>query len=184
MRTWTVAVLMLVVAGCGAREPGLTPRSPVEDIVTITSGDGTVAGEMRLTREDYVARNSVDATPAEVLEVLPAAFASVGLPLPEIDEQNRLAVIQPHVVSRRLGGVRMSSYFDCGRGPAGLYADSYRIHLSIATQVEPLGEGGSTLLTRVEAIGQNTGGTSGNARCSSLGQMESRIVAAVREAVG
>src|SRR5690606_37229758 len=82
------------------------------------------AGEMRLTREDYVAENMVNATPAEVLDVLPAAFAAVGLPTPEIDPYQRLAVVQPHIATRRLGGVRMSTYFDCGRGPAGLYADT------------------------------------------------------------
>lgn len=184
MRTTLVAVLMLGVAGCGAREPELRPRAPVENTITITGADGTVAGEIRLTREDYVAENMVNATPAEVLDVLPAAFAAVGLPTPEIDPHQRLAVVQPHIVTRRLGGVRMSTYFDCGRGPAGLYADLYRIHLSVATQVEPAGESGSVVLTRVSAIGQNTGGTSGNTGCSSLGQLEARIVKALREALG
>jgi len=181
---WAVAVLLLVLVGCGAREPELSPRSPVDESITITGADGTIAGDLRLRREDYVARNSVSAAPADVVEALPAAFVSVGLPAPEIDARNRMAIVQSHVVSRRLGGTRMSSLLDCGRGPAGSYADSYRIHLTVSTQVMPESENGSSVLTRVEAVGQNTGGTSGNTRCSSTGQLESRIAAAIREAVG
>lgn len=183
-RSISAAVLVLLAAGCSAREPELGARAPIEETVTISSADGTVAGEMRLRRENYVSRNSVNATPNEVLEVLPAVFASVGLPAPQIDPQQGLAVVQPFTVSRRLGGVRMSNMLDCGRGPAGQYADSYRIHLSVATQVTAEGASGSTVLTQLEAIGQNTGGTSGNARCSSVGQLEQRIVEAIREATG
>jgi len=180
---WSVAVLMLVLVGCGARESELSPRSPVDESITITGPDGTIASDLRLRRDDYVARNRVSAPPADVVEALPAAFASVGLPEPEIDARNRIAIVQSHVVSRRLGSARMSSLLDCGRGLAGPYADSYRIHLTVSTQVMPEGENESSVLTRVEAIGQNTGGTSGNTRCSSTGQLESRIAAAIREAV-
>lgn len=185
MMKWSAAVLLLMAAGCAStqEDSAVSPRGPVENVITISSGDGTVQGEMRVTREDYVARNTVEATPDEVLAVLPAAFVGVGLPAPEIDEQRRLAVVPPHVVSRRLGGVRMSTLLDCGRGMAGPYADTYRIHLSVSTEIRPLGEDASTVLTRVEATGQNTGGTAGNVRCSSLGQLEGRIVDALREGV-
>ncbi len=185
MMKWSAAVLLVTVTGCASspEKGAVTQRGPVEDVITISSGDGTVQGEMRLRRDDYVARNTVEATPGEVLAVLPAAFVGVGLPAPEIDPDRRLAVVAPHVVSRRLGGVRMSTLLDCGRGMAGPYADTYRIHLSVSTEVRPLGEGESTVLTRIEATGQNTGGTSGNVRCSSLGQLESRIIDALREGV-
>lgn len=183
-RSLSAAVLMLLLAACSAREPELGSTAGREETVTITGADGTVAGEMRLTRENYVARNSVNATPAEVFAVLPAAFQSVGLPAPEIDPQQGIAVVQPFTVTRRIGDARMSTLLDCGRGPAGLYADSYRIHLSVVTQVTADGASGSSILTRLEAIGQNTGGTSGNARCSTSGQLEASIVDAIREATG
>lgn len=183
-RSLSAAALMLLLAGCSAREPELGSRAGMEEVVTITGADGTVAGEMRLRRENYVSKNSVNATPAAVFAVLPAVFESVGLPAPEIDPSQGIAVVQPFTVTRRLGDVRMSTLLDCGRGPAGLYADSYRIHLSLVTQVTAEGTSGSTILTRLDAIGQNTGGTSGNARCSTSGQLEASIVDAVREATG
>src|SRR5690606_1033115 len=116
---WSVAVLMLVLVGCGAREPELAPRSPVAESITITGPDGPIASDLRLRREDYVARNRVSAPSADVVRALPAAFASVGLPVPEIDGRNQMAIVQSHVVSRRLGNARMSSLLDCGRGLAG-----------------------------------------------------------------
>lgn len=182
MRSLSVIVWLLVQAGCAASQAGVSSYPPREETITITGADGVVAAEMRLTHDDYVAPSSVSATRAEVLAVLPAAFASVGLPAPEIDAQQGLAVVQPHVVMRRLGDARLSTLLDCGRGPAGLYADLYRIRLSVLTQVSAAEAGGSTVVTRVEATAQNTGGTSGNVRCTSFGQIEAGILSAIREA--
>jgi hypothetical protein len=184
MRAKLAGVMVVVVAGCATREPPPTTRGPVEDVVTITGADGTVGGEVRVTRDSYVASDVVAAPIDAVWQALPAAYSSVGLGLPRLDRAQGVAVLDRHRLSRRLGGERLSRYFDCGRGMAGPYADTYRIHLAVTTEVRPAQGDTTRVLTRLDAQGESTSGTANNVQCRSEGRLESLITEALRSAVG
>ena len=75
-------------------------------------------------------------------------------------------------------------FLDCGRGMAGPYADTYRIHLSVRTELRPMGSDSTRVLTGIDAQGESTSGTANNVQCRSEGRLESMITEALRSAVG
>lgn len=173
-----IGVLLVGIAACAAREPAPATRGPVEERVTITGADGAVRGDVRLTRQDYIARDVVEAPIDAVWNALPAAYEAVGLPLPQLDRANGVAILDGHVARRQVGDARMSSLVDCGGGMAGPYADTYRIRLNVTTELRPDTEG-TYVFTRVTAIGGNTSGTGGDVECVSRGRLEVLIAEAL-----
>ncbi|MGH7444748.1 MAG: hypothetical protein ACREKM_07730 [Longimicrobiales bacterium] len=173
-----VGVLSVGLAACAAREPAPTTRGPIEERVTITGADGAVHGEIRITRDDYIARERIDVPVDAVWDVLPAAYEAVGLPQPQLDRANGVALLEGHLARRRVGEERMSRLIECGSGMTGPYADRYRILLTVTTELRPDGDA-THVFTRVTAIGGNTSGTGGDVQCVSRGRLEAMIAKAL-----
>lgn len=173
-----IGVLLAGTMACAAREPMPATRGPVEERITIAGADGAVYTDVRLTRNDYIARDVIDAPVDAVWNALPAAYEAVGLPIPQLDRTNGVAVLEGHITRRHVGDERMSSLIDCGRGMAGPYADTYRIRLNVTTELRPDNDG-TYVFTRVTAIGGNTTGTGGDVECVSRGRLEVLIAEAI-----
>ncbi|HSH46332.1 MAG TPA: hypothetical protein VK966_10860 [Longimicrobiales bacterium] len=120
----------LVVAGCAST--GANPASAGEETVSITSVDGSINADLRLTRDDQASGGDVTAPLETVWASIPAAFERVGLPAPQLDRSRRTAVVSNHVVRRRLGEHRLSRLLRCGRGITQPHADTHRVHLAVA----------------------------------------------------
>ena len=100
------------------------------------------------------------------------------------DRPERPGTLSPDLtVARRVEEhcARMSSLLECGRGMTGAYADTHRIRLTVRTWLEAAGSS-TDVKTRVVAEASSVEGTAGTIACSSRGQLEARIAAALREA--
>ena len=125
--------------------------------------------------------------PADADDAWPAllkVYEELKIPAREVNQTTKTVRNLRFVVSRRIGGVRLSRFFDCGRSATGPNANSHRLELEIASRVVSLGQGQSRIDTEITGTGQNMEGTS-NSRvlCTSNHQLELRIAARVRELV-
>ena len=86
--------------------------------------------------------------------------------------------------TRQIGGERMSSYIDCGSGVTGPKADTWRIVMSLLTDVLPTANG-TTLKVTFKASGKDmTAGSSFLVPCGNNGRLESSVIARVKAALG
>lgn len=169
--------LLVVLTACASSGPPTRP--PVENVVTISAADGSVEGEVRVTREHYSMQHALPAPRSMVWAALPGSFVDMGLPLPQLDSAAWTAVVRNHLVTRRLGRRRLSTLFDCGHGAAGEYADTYRLYVTVTSELSEMEDGATEVVTHIEAMGQSTSGTAGTVVCASRGTLEGAMADAL-----
>jgi hypothetical protein len=151
-------------------------QAPASDNPTGTGG------EFRLPADMVTASLDVPASAEDAWPALKAVYEELKIRMREVSESSRTVRNLRFVVSRRLGGQRLSRYLDCGRSATGPNADSYRLELEIASRVVAVGPGQSRIDTEITGSGMNVEGTSNNrVLCTSNHQLELRIASRVRE---
>jgi hypothetical protein len=79
----------------------------------------------------------------------------------------------------------METLINCGSGMTGPNASSFRIHMSLLTDVNPDGKGGTKLQTTLIATGQDvTGGSADQIPCGTTGRIELMLLNRVKAALG
>jgi hypothetical protein len=148
-----------------------TQQNPASDRVI-----ATVVGDAVLrTREtNQQGRVSVEAPPDKVLAALYAAYADLGIEVKLWDPPH--GQVGNRVFSRmyRMGGAPLSQYLGCGATMTGDAADSYRVTMSLVSQVAPA-SGGSTVMTSLSAYAEDLGSSKGTISCSTRGTLEDRL---------
>jgi hypothetical protein len=183
-----IPVLGLFAVGCASSpDTSSTEREAPYDAPEVFSmGDRMMEGTVSNVQPG-VDRVSVGiaASPDAVWEALVQVYANLEIEIAGADPRTRSLNNPDLIVSRRLGGERLSRYLECGSGTIGGFADHFRIHMNILSQVVAKPDGQSTLHTTIQAVGDNPEGTS-NTRvpCGSTHQLELRIAAEVEELVG
>jgi hypothetical protein len=87
--------------------------------------------------------------------------------------------------TRMLAGKSMTDWLNCGQSMTGPKAASYRIYLSVLTDVIPDGHGGTNLHTLLVAHAQDMAGTSDEAiLCGSTGKFERMFLDRVLNLIG
>jgi hypothetical protein len=186
MRTLSCLLLAAVavgVAGCSAtqQETTIVPL-PREDVVRVPTGDATA--DVRLQREDFIARADLDAPRAAVWEALPAVFTEIGLPQPVMDRTRWIAIVDQYTLTRTLGKQPLSRFLSCGHGMSGEHADTRRIRLTVRTTLQSSTPDRTVVLTRVEAVAHAIDGTStAPTECTSRGPIENMIASGLRSRV-
>ena len=173
----TLALLLVGCATSPSQDPmiGSAVQARASDNPTGTGGD------FRLPADMVTASFDVPSSAEEAWPALKAVFEELKIPTPEVSESTRTLRNLRFVVSRRLGGQRLSRYLDCGRSPTGPNANTHRLELEIASRVVAEGPEESRIDTEIAGIGMNTEGTSNNrVLCTSNHQLELRIAAQVR----
>jgi len=159
--------LALELVACGAQLPTRLPSLARQRSYTIAVD--TLGVESALT-----------ATPDSAWKVLPAAYASLDLPVHERDEAGRRLGACWIRVRQRIWGVPLSRFINCGELRSMPNADRMDIELLILSLVKPDGRGGTTLSTFVLATAGDSAGSSNRIWCLSTGALESRILEAVQ----
>ena len=84
--------------------------------------------------------------------------------------------MNPTARSRRIGGQRMSRYFECGQGAMGRpRADEYDVTYSIFSWLVTNEDGKTVLLTELDGSARPSSVSSNPIHCSSKGTLEERI---------
>jgi hypothetical protein len=165
-------LLSLALAGCASSSGG-APETHRRELDTAEGSRVLIEG---ITRPGAILTVAVSAD--EAFAALPAAYAELGLGGAVADPEERVYVRESFIVRRRLGGVPLSRYLDCGTRMGLANADAYAVRLAVVTRVEPQGPG-ATLRTEIQATAQDSGRSDPPVRCGTTSELERRIAALV-----
>lgn len=164
----SLAVCTIVLTGCASGSVVNQKRDPV--LVMVGSN-----GTLRYNTDVRVITNSIAASPATLWPGLNAAFASAGLPVTERDSAEYAVAAQNAGFNGRFENQPMSRIVDCGLTTMGSQrANSYRVWLTVASQLQPSGTG-TTLRTTVAAKAQDPSSSTSSIQCGTTGVLEREI---------
>ncbi|HEX6067023.1 MAG TPA: hypothetical protein VFZ04_22460 [Longimicrobiales bacterium] len=162
-------LLVLVLAACG----GTMAQDPAERTTT----RGTIAPRQTvdLTRDTEIVESLIQATPAQVWQALHEVHEIIGVPFAYGDVASGTAVFQLQNQIRTVAGKPASRYLDCGMGPAGPRADSYRLAIKVMHRFDSPVAGTTSLRTIMEVSARNPAISSDPVPCNSRGALEAEI---------
>lgn len=148
----------------------------VDQTVHLADGSG---GVLRV-RSDGAKVSTLNYPLERVWRVLPSVFDSLGIPLTDLDPAQHSLGNSGMKVHKQLGKTSLVKFLDCGSGQGFPSAETYDIQMSVRTHVEPSADGGASVSTLVEAAGRPMAFAGEYVRCSTKGELESRIVDGVK----
>ncbi len=176
MNRFTLLVFLAVAACSRTASPGLetAPTAP-----TVITGSGNII-ELAVDSRGFVAR--IPVAMADAWAALPSIYNQLGIAPKTIVPAARQIGNLDFVATGRLGGVRLGEYFRCGRTTSGApAADSYRLYISILTDLDEITPTETEIHTLVQASARsNSGASTDPVLCASTGELESRIVKALQ----
>jgi hypothetical protein len=115
----------------------------------------------------------IAAPPAKVWLAVKSIYAKFDVPLSVENPGTRQIGNENFFRSRTFAGQPMTALVDCGSGMTGPKAATYRIYMSLLTDVIPDGQGGTKLQTTFVPMGQDlAGGSSDRIPCGTTGRLE------------
>ena len=120
-------------------------------------------------------------TVEEVWRVLPAVYEALEIPTALLDSKAHVISNQGSKLRQRLGKVPLSRFIECGTTQIGPNAETYDVQLSVVTRVDPDSPTGSKIATTVEAAAKPVAFSQEYSRCSSKGELETRIAEMVSQ---
>jgi hypothetical protein len=174
-RNLTLSVLVL--AGCASQGTASLGTGSTRSAELVTSTEARYRVEMSSAGTPTV---NVPAAVERVWAALPEAFGALGLSGEVLDAGRRVYGIPELTVRRRLAGEPVSRSLNCGARAGIANADSYSVRVTIRTQVQSDGEGGSRVRIEVEGSARAPGGSDPWVRCGSTNELEIRIEDEIR----
>lgn len=176
-----MAGLVLVLGigtGCtsaGGERVTSTPGQPE----VLTPVDGAV---VELTRSRTLNHYDLPAPVEQVWNAMMDVHAAIGIPINSFDTNKKTAMFVGQNRYRQILDKPASLFLDCGVGPTGPAADSYRLMIRVHHALAPSDDPKATVLTSgVEAFATNPGVSGDQVPCASSGRLE-RDIAALIEA--
>lgn len=178
-----VLLVLLVAAACSSS--GASDAAPVStptpQPVRMDTQDGAI--DLSLTRSNPTAEYRIDASPDAVWAALPVVYKELGIPVTTMVTASKQLGNTDFRVRRQLGGERLSRYLDCGERMGERNAETYDVKMRVLTMVRPA-DGGSTLVTAVDATARPLSVSGNTVNCTSTGRLEERILTVIREQAG
>src|SRR5262249_20266990 len=173
-------VLLALVAGCATGGGVQGSDSAPQRQTIFTSDQGTL-----LTDAARAEATEVDAPPVAVWAAVKKVYTDLGIPV-TLENPNGHQLGNPNFVkTRQLGGQQMPLLVNCGNSMTGPNAATFRMTLSLLTDVNADAKGGSKLQTTFVASGQDVnGGDSYRIPCGSTGRLELLVLSQVKAALG
>jgi hypothetical protein len=116
----------------------------------------------------------------EVWNVLPSAYADVGIKVEMVNPTERRLGNQAFRARRRIGQMPMIRILSCGGTVGAPNAETFDITMYVVSQVSPGQAGTTNLATVIQATGKSPNFGGNDVSCSSLGALERRIEELVR----
>jgi hypothetical protein len=171
--------LLILLCGCASGNSGET-YAPKQ--ATIYGGDASTA---RLEADKPRGSTMNIAAPVTVVwAAAKQAYASLGIPVTFENPSGHQMGNQNFYKSRDLGGEQMTSFVDCGNGMTGAKAATYRIYMSLLTDITTDGKGGTLVQMTFSALGQDMSGVSSDRiPCGTTGHLEQTLLDRTKAAV-
>jgi hypothetical protein len=144
-------------------------------------------GEQGVMMTDAVRAEAVDidAPPTAVWAAVKKVYADLEIPVTIENPTSHQIGNANFVKSRQMGGERMTQLVNCGSGITGPNAATYRITMSLMTDVSGNPNGTTKLQTTFISKGQDvTAGSSDQIPCGSTGRVELMLLDRVKAALG
>jgi hypothetical protein len=174
-------LFLLALGGCATASPPLDDTTPRQ--ATILSGDRN-SGTIYAERPRAVGMTIV-APPAAVWLATKKTYADFEIPLQVENPTTHQMGNANFFKSRQLAGRPMVEFVDCGSGMTGPKAASYRIYMSLLTEMVTDGKGGTQIQTTFVPMGQDmSGSATDRIPCGSTGRFEQFFLDHVRSQIG
>jgi hypothetical protein len=172
---------ILLCALCGCASAGTTSENTTAKQAAIFSGEGGTL----FAERPRAAIVTIAAPPATVWLAAKKVFADLDVPL-VVENTSTHQMGNPNFYkSRQFGGEQMAQLVDCGSGMTGPKAATYRIYMSLLTNIATDGKGATTVQTTFVPMGQDmSGGSSDRIPCGTSGRLESLFTDRIRVIVG
>lgn len=150
--------------------------------VRITLG----AGREPVLMDTLRVYHDLQATPEKVYESALKAFAALDIPVGNTASKAGIIGSERFERMRVLGGTLLSKSFNCGEGPAGATADTYRLQIAVVAYVSrgPGGSGTRLGLATVAEGRDPTGAYTTPRPCASTGALEAKLLTRITQLSG
>lgn len=170
-----------LAAAAAAAVVALALAAPASAQVRISLGAWHEPILLDTLRQDH----SIKAAPEKVYEATLKAFADLEIPTGRTEGKAGIIGSERFERSHALGNLLLAKLFNCGEGPIGPYADSFRLEIAVIAWVVPNAGGGSKLGLASVASARDVSGVAHQSRaCYSTGTLETQIVDRVAKIVG
>jgi hypothetical protein len=171
---------LLFAAGCASAGTSAENTTPKQAAIFTSAETGTL-----LTERPRAAVINVAAPASNVWLAVKAVYAEMDIPLTLDNMAIHQLGNQNFFKSRVLAGQPMTQFVDCGSGMTGPKAMSYRIYISLLTQVNGNANGTTTVQTTFVPMGQDvSAGSSDRIPCGSTGRFEQLFLDRVKDTLG
>src|ERR1043166_1608056 len=172
-------ILPLTVCACAS--VGTTSEQVAKQPAVFQSKEtGVVLGE-----RPRASSMSITAAPNVAAVAVRTIYKQFEIPIPTDDPKTHQIGNNQFHRTRTFAGQPMTEWLNCGSTMTGPNAASYRIYLSVLTDVVPDGHGGTNLHTLVVASAQDMAGSSNDAvTCGSTGKFEAMFLERVVNLIG
>jgi hypothetical protein len=165
------AIVLIVVSGCASSASSVAQTSVETARVATTTGTTSVTMTSTVSPGLVTLQFPVE----DVWRALPVAYDSIGIPVGKVDTLTRVVGNQGYKLRRKLGGVPLTRYLDCGQAQGFKSAETYEINLSVLTQLQVVGTNQTTAATVVQASAKPVNFAGEYSACSSTGELEKRV---------
>lgn len=124
------------------------------------------------------------AEPAKVYDAVLHAFPALEIPVGNTANTQGIIGSERFQRSRMLAGALLSKSYDCGDGPTGPFADSYRLEIAVVAYVVPAGTGTRLGVATLASGRDLTGPIRIPRACLSTGRIERLVFDEVTKLTG
>ena len=177
------ALFLLALCGCAsAGSTSETSNSTPKQAALYSSPETG----MLLAERPRASSATIAAPPATVWLAVKKVYADWEIPLSVENPSTHQIGNQNFYKSRQIAGKPMTEFVDCGSGMIGPKASTYRIYISLLSDVMTDGNGATKMQVTFVPMGQDVaGGSSDRIPCGTTGRLEQlmldRVAALVRK---
>ncbi|MDQ6828907.1 MAG: hypothetical protein M3081_08580 [Gemmatimonadota bacterium] len=168
-----------ISGGCGSQQH--SGNGSAEPVATrVVTGSGTMQ-RMSSAPRTMATSITLDVSAERAWQALPRVYAALEIPIGTLLPDEKVLGNANYSVRRKIGGVTIMKYLDCGGTPGMPNAETFQIALSVLSRVMPTQEGFATVETTVSATGAAPSFGSPPVNCASSFELEKRIHAMLKE---
>lgn len=173
-------LLLCALSACASSgTPVIESTTPKQ--ATIYQGEGGTI----LAERPRATVLTVAAPPATIWLATKKVYADLDIPLTVENPTTHQIGNQNFFKTRQFAGEPMAQLVDCGSGMTGPKAATYRIYISLLTEIAGDGKGNTTVQTTFVPMGQDlTGGSTDRIPCGSTGRFETLFLDRIKKEAG
>jgi len=172
--------LLLFATACASSGTAVENTTPKQAAIFTSAETGTL-----LTERPRAAMTNVAATAANVWLAVKSVYAEMEIAVVVDNPAMHQLGNANFFKTRQIAGQAMTNFVDCGSGMTGPKAASYRIYISLLTQVTANANGTTTVQTTFVPMGQDvSAGSSDRIPCGSTGRFEQLFLDRVKATLG